>query len=131
MSRVLLVVLMLMLSFQTVWSAAASACMHEQASAGSAHLGHHEQHHDEVTAETSTGGDQNDLSNADHHHFLSVSPLPHIPALVDVANDGADVLILGSDPYPSASIAALERPPRDPADVHSARLSSMRVPHSL
>ena len=121
MPRALLFVLMMMLSFQSVWTAAASACMHEQTSV-SAHFGHHEQHHDEVVSEAASDNASSDLSNSDHHHFLVVSPLPYVPFPALFAVDGESLVIRGVDPYLSISLATLERPPRTLVEFHSTRL---------
>lgn len=110
MPRFLLICLIVLLPFQTVWSAAASACAHEQTGAVS-HLGHHDEDPRGDHAKKSGAADEN--SQSDHHHFLCVSPLPFIsvlpgPVLLAEINQPDRI-----DPYPTTSIAALERPPKD------------------
>lgn len=125
MFRSLLIALMMMLSFQSVWSMAANACMHEQTDSVS-HFGHHQGQHGEtrgdVGVDATSDADRSDVSNFDHHHVLGVSLLPHLAAQTPIADEVAHVHGHGDVPYRSTSIAALERPPRTLADVRSARL---------
>jgi hypothetical protein len=114
MRRLLLICLIMLFPFQTVWSAAASACSHEQTGA-LPHLGHHEAHHDESPRgdHAKKSGTSDDNSQSDHHHFLCESPMPFISVLLGplfLAELNQPDRI---DSYPTTSIAALERPPKD------------------
>jgi len=114
MRRLLLICLIVLLPLQTVWTAAAAACTHEETSVVS-HLGHHDAHHDS----TPSDGQAEELIAAegngpsDHHHFLSVHPLPFMPVLPGLMAEAELDQPDRMDSYPSTSIAALERPPKD------------------
>ncbi|MEJ8853317.1 hypothetical protein WKW79_01980 [Variovorax robiniae] len=124
MRRLLLVFLMLLMPLQTVWSAAASVCMHEETT--TRHFGHHDPHHDEAitheSAPDATGGEPGGepgiakAMDTDHHHVLGVNPVPHILALptplAGARRDPPDP----ADSFHSALIASLERPPQASAD---------------
>lgn len=129
MRRLLFVMLMLVLSLQSVWTAAANACTHEP-TGSRAHFGHHEKHHEASAHDTSPEEGRSNLAEADHHHFLGVTPLPTMPALPPFVARNDAVLPHAVDLYPSVPIAALERPPRDLAEIFSARSGWMRITHS-
>lgn len=120
MRRFLLVVLLLVLSLQSVWTAAANACTHEQTPT-TAHFGHHEPHHATSGHDAAPDEGRGSLAQADHHHFLSGTPVPHVPSLPVLVTDGGSVVIHAVDPYPGIPRAALERPPKDLAELVSAR----------
>jgi hypothetical protein len=134
MRRYLLVFLMLLLPLQSVWSAAATICAHEQTQAGERHFGHHEAHHptDNTTDDANASGASNALavadtstgdpglagaSDADHHHVLNVHPVSHAAPLALPMAQATRHIPAVSDPYPSAHIASLERPPKTSADL--------------
>lgn len=127
MRRILLICLIVLLPFQTVWSAAAAACAHEQTNADS-HLGHHEAHHDESpnTAHTDESTPADGSSPSDHHHFLSVDPLPFMPVVPGSIVLGKLKLPDRIDLYPTTANATLERPPKRFCRTLSARLIQMR-----
>lgn len=116
MLRFLIVLLMMLLPLQSVWSAAATVCTHEQGGA-KPHFGHHAAHHAEPAEEQAPDENLASTAEGDHHHILGVHPLPSMPALppslVATQQDQPD----RADPYPAALIAALERPPKAAADV--------------
>ncbi|MEJ8850211.1 hypothetical protein [Variovorax rhizosphaerae] len=126
MRRLLLVFLMLLMPLQSVWSAAASVCAHEQVNAATRHFGHHDPHHGDVaTAKASpdaTGdeqaGEQGVIKamDTDHHHALSVNPVPHIPLLVPPLVGAQRDPPSPVDSFHSALIASLERPPKASED---------------
>jgi hypothetical protein len=130
MRRLLFTVLMLVLSLQSVWAAAASACMHEQTMTRT-HFGHHEPHHETSQRDALQEAGWSNLAQADHHHFLNVTPVPHVPALPAVVIDAGTVVVHAVDLYPGIPIAALERPPKDLAELVSARSGWRRITHSL
>ncbi len=114
MRRYLLIVLLVLIPFQLVWSAAASVCAHEQPVGGTVHFGHHSPHHEAASI------DSTDASADDHHHLPGVNPLPSMPApalpLARVGGFGVDRI----DPCPMALVAGIERPPKILAAVRSA-----------
>jgi len=124
MRRPLLVFLMLLMSFQFAWGAAASVCAHEQIKASERHFGHHDPHHEKAatSAAYEAAGDAQALDpglantlDADHH-ALNIHPVPHISLLaLPVARFRMDCPER-FDPYPSALIASLERPPKAAAE---------------
>lgn len=127
MRRFLLVFLMLLMPLQSVWSAAASVCEHEQTVNAKRHFGHHDAHHvqtghGEATADASAAeqpghGSPGKTPDTDHHHVLSVNPVPHIPLPAHVPAGSSLDTPDPFDRYPSALVASLERPPRVAADL--------------
>ncbi|MDB5828482.1 MAG: czcI [Variovorax sp.] len=115
MRRYLLVFLMLLLPLQSVWSAAATICAHEQTQAGERHFGHHEAHH--ATNGATDDANASGASDADHHHVLNVHPVSHAAPLALPMAQATRHIPAVSDPYPSAHIASLERPPKTSADL--------------
>lgn len=112
--------LTLVLSLQSFWAVAASTCAHEQIDTDT-HFGHHEKHHEPSQRDTSLEDGPGNLAQADHHHFLNITPVPHVPALLAVVADSGKVVIHAVEPYPAISITALERPPKTLAELGSAR----------
>lgn len=130
MRRLFIVFLMLLLPFQSVWSAAATVCSHEKTQVGERHFGHHEAHHEaqalaDASADDAGAGNATSPSNAsdtDHHHALNVHPVPHAPSLAMPTIPATRHIPAVSDSYPSALVASLERPPKPAADILRQRL---------
>ena len=123
MRRLLLICLIMLLPFQAVWSATAAVCMHEETEAVP-HLGHHEAHHSESQrspqAEGASAADG--TVQSDHHHFLNVDLPPSMLVLLGPLIKVELIKPNRTDRYPTTSIAALERPPKDFCRTLSVRI---------
>ncbi len=129
MRRLFIVFLMFLLPLQSVWSAAATVCSHEKTQAGERHFGHHEVHHEVTTVADASASDEGaanttNASDTDHHHALNVHPVSHAPSLAMPTIPAARHIPAVADPYPSALIASLERPPKATADILRQRLGA-------
>ena len=140
MRRLVLVVLMLLLPLQSVWSAAAALCVHE-ADPTVQHFGHHGAHHAQAShadaadaadaagaaavASDAAPGDGRALpGEVDHHHLSFVHPVPAMPALAAPEPPADAARPHRAERYASRWIAAPDKPPRRLAESVPARSSS-------
>ena len=131
MRRLFIVFLMFLLPLQSVWSAAATICSHEKTQSGERHFGHHEAHHEVPALPNASASDasaaagvadMNSPAETDHHHALNVHPVSDTPSLAIQTIPAPRHVPAVSEPYPSALVASLERPPKTVADILRQRL---------
>jgi hypothetical protein len=108
MHRSLAILLLVFLLFQSLWSAAAPYCQHEQ-DPQVMHLGHHAHEHQDVSADP----DDSPLGNVDHAdchvcHGGACAVAAEFPAALVVPPDAPGLAAAHSLPTPTAPLP--ERP---------------------